>query len=234
MPLTRRSVLKGALAGAAALSFPSHSAELQPIFDEIKRRHDEALQRIQKWIGVPTIAAENRASEEGVQHAIQLFLDAGFQHAVKVPTDGKPGVFATLDAGAPKTVGLYFMYDVKQADPKEWTSPPWEARLVDKPGVGKCIVGRGAVNQKGPEGAFLAALHAIKGAGRKLPVNLVLVAEGEEEIGSPHFAQVVRSPEVMKALSRCSGIFMPQAGQRLDGSLGGALGGQGGVEGEGG
>ena len=52
-------------------------------------------------------------------------------------TDGKPGVFATLDAGAPKTVGLYFMYDVKQFDPAEWTSPPLEARLVDKPGVGK-------------------------------------------------------------------------------------------------
>ena len=43
------------------------------------------------------------------------------------------------------------MYDVKQFDPAEWTSPPLEARIVDKPGVGKVIVGRGAVNQKGPE-----------------------------------------------------------------------------------
>src|SRR6266851_1098676 len=184
MPLSRRSVLKGALAGAAALSFPSHAAELQPVYDEIKRRHDEALQRIQKWIGVPTIAAENQASEE----------------------------------------------DVKQVDPKEWTSPPWEARLVDKPGFGKVIVGRGAVNQKGPEGAFLAALHALRGAGRKVPVNLVLVAEGEEEIGSPHFAQVVRSPEVMAALSRCSGIFMPSAGQNRDGTLEISLGAKGVIE----
>ena len=86
---------------------------------------------------------------------------------------------ATLDAGAPRTLGLYFMYDVKQVDPAEWTSPPWEAALVDKPGLGKVLVGRGAVNQKGPEAAFLAALHAIRGAGRKPPVNLVLVAEGE-------------------------------------------------------
>src|SRR5207253_8682031 len=65
-----------------------------------------------------------------------------------IPTDGQPGIFATLDAGAPKTLGLYFMYDVKQADPSEWSSPPFEARLVDKPGLGKVIVGRGAVNQK--------------------------------------------------------------------------------------
>ncbi len=76
------------------------------------------------------------------------------------------------------------MYDVKQFDPKEWTvAPPLDAAIVDKAGFGKVMVGRGAVNQKGPQSALLAALHAIKGAGKKMPVNLVLVAEGEEEIG---------------------------------------------------
>ena len=103
------------------------------------------------------------------------------------------------------------MYDVKQVDPSEWSSPPWDAALVDKPGFGKVVVGRGAVNQKGPEATFIAALHAIRGAGRKLPVNFVLVAEGEEEIGSPHFPQVVRRPEVLAALKRTMGIFMPFA-----------------------
>ena len=105
------------------------------------------------------------------------------------------------------------MYDVKQADPAEWASPPWEARLIDKPEVGKVLMGRGAVNQKGPQASMLAALHAIRGAGRKIPVNLVLVAEGEEEIGSPNFPQIVRKPEVQSALSKCSGIFMPSAAQ---------------------
>src|SRR5437899_12431818 len=109
-----------------------------------------------------------------------------------MPTDRKPCSFATLEAGAPRSIGMYFMYDVKQADPAEWSSPPFEAALVDKQGLGKCVVGRGAVNQKGPEASFLAALHAIRGAGRKLPVNLVLMAEGEEEIGSRHFPKMVR------------------------------------------
>ena len=59
------------------------------------------------------------------------------------------------------------MYDVKQFDPKEWSSPPTEAKIVDKPGLGKIMIGRGAVNQKGPEATFLAALHAMKAAGRK-------------------------------------------------------------------
>ena len=161
---------------------------------------------------------------------IRMLRDAGFDRAVSVPTDGKPGVFATLDAGAPKTVGVYLMYDVKQADPAEWSSPPFDAALVDKPGFGKCVVGRGAVNQKGPESAFLAALHAYRGAGRKLPVNLVLVAEGEEEIGSPHFAQIVRSDEVAKALSRCTGVFMPSAEQESDGVVTVSLGAKGVIE----
>jgi hypothetical protein len=61
----------------------------------------------------------------------KLLLDAGFQQAKIVQTDGVPGVFATLDAGAAKTLGIYFMYDVKQYVPTEWSSPPLEGKLVD-------------------------------------------------------------------------------------------------------
>jgi acetylornithine deacetylase/succinyl-diaminopimelate desuccinylase-like protein len=229
--LSRRTMLRGALAGAASLAMPTLARDdLAPIYDQIGKRHDESVKRIQDWIRQPTIAAESIGNEEGARHMIGLLREAGFQSAVKVPTDGKPGVFATLDAGAPRTLGLYFMFDVKQVDPKEWSSPPWEARLVDKPGLGKVIVGRGAVNQKGPEGAFLAALHAIRGAGRKLPVNLVLVAEGEEEIGSPHFPQVVRRPEIADALKKTQGIWMPFAAQGLDGQVSVNLGAKGVIE----
>src|SRR5713101_9080821 len=230
--LSRRTVLRGSLAGAASLMLPrlARAADLAPVEREIQKRHGEAVQRLQEWIHQPTIAAEGIGGEEGVQHFIRLLRDAGFQRAERVPTDGFPGVFATLDAGAPKTVGLYFMYDVKQVDPREWSSPPWEARLVDKPGFGKVIVGRGAVNQKGPEATFLAALHALRGAGRKVPVNLVLVAEGEEEIGSPHFKQIVQAPEVKAALSKCSGIFMPFAAQDPNGLVTINLGAKGVVE----
>src|SRR5207244_9229510 len=186
--LSRRTLLRGSLAGAASLMLPrlARAADLAPVEREIQKRHGEAVQRLQDWIHQPTIAAEGIGGEEGVQHFIRLLRDAGFQRAERVPTGGFPGVFATLDAGAPKTVGLYFMYDVKQVDPAEWTSPPTEARIADKPQLGKVILGRGAVNQKGPEAAFLAALHAIRGAGKKMPVSMVMVAEGEEEIGSPH------------------------------------------------
>ncbi len=203
-------------------------------FDDIRReitaRHDEAVKRLRDWIALPSIAAEGLNSAQGAERMAQLAREAGFQNVTVVPTDGKPGVFATLEAGAKKTVGLYFMYDVKQFDSAEWTSPPLEAQLVDKPGFGKVIVGRGAVNQKGPEAAFLAALHAIRGAKRKMPVNLVLVAEGEEEIGSPHIGQIVHRPEVQSALKRCVGIFMPAASQDPDGIVTVSLGAKGIVE----
>ncbi len=203
---------------------------LEPVYGEIHKRHGEAVERLQKWIALPSIAAEGLNTEEGVQRMMELLKDAGFQHVERIPTDGKPGVFATLDAGAKKTVGVYFMYDVKQFDAKEWTSPPLEARLVDRPDLGKVVVGRGAVNQKGPEAAFLAALHAIRGAGQKSPVNLVLVAEGEEEIGSPHIGQLVRNPRVLAALSKSVGVFMPGASQGIDGEVSVSLGAKGVVE----
>lgn len=216
-----------ALSGTAPIASADDKADIRA---EVTRRHSEALKRLQDWIALPSIAAENRNSQEGAEYMAKLARDAGFQKVEVVKTDGKPGVFATLDAGARKTVGLYFMYDVKQFDPAEWTSPPLEARLVDKPDYGKVIVGRGAVNQKGPESAFLAALHAIRGAGKKMPVNLVLVAEGEEEIGSPHIAQLVRRPDVAAALKRSVGVFMPSAEQELDGNVTVSLGAKGVVE----
>lgn len=231
----RRAFLQGAVAGAAALALPkwvraAAGDEMAAIRAEIEKRHDEAVRRLQHWIQQPSIAAENRGMNEGCALMMEMLRDGGFEHVTKMPTDGQPGVFATLDAGAPQTIGLYYMYDVKQADPAEWSSPPFEARLVDKPGLGKAIVGRGAVNQKGPEATFLAALHALRGAGRKPPVNFVFVAEGEEEIGSPHFPQVVRKPEVAAALRKCTSVFMPFAAQGPDGQVSINLGAKGVVE----
>src|SRR5229473_572805 len=208
----RRTFLQTTAATAAALALPrwtrAAASDLDPIFAEIEKRHDESLKRLQTWIRQPSIAAENRGMNEGCELTMQMLRDAG----------------------APKTVGLYFMYDVKQVDPAEWSSPPWDAAIVDKPGLGKVLIGRGAVNQKGPEATFLAALHAIRAAGRKLPVNFVFVAEGEEEIGSPHFPQVVQRPDILAALKKCNGIFMPSSSQGLDGEVTLTLGAKGVVE----
>jgi acetylornithine deacetylase/succinyl-diaminopimelate desuccinylase-like protein len=229
----RRAVLLGGAAFAAALAMPlpGFAAEDMSAFKKaIAAAHPAALKRLQDWIALPTIAAENRNTKDGAAYMANLAREAGFQHVEIVPTSGVPGVFATLDAGAPKTMGLYFMYDVKQFDPAEWSSPPLEGRLVDHPGLGKTIVGRGAVNQKGPEATFLAALAAFKATGKRLPVNLVLVCEGEEEIASPHFHEIVHRPDIAAALGKCVGVTMPSASQNPTGAVTIQLGAKGVME----
>lgn len=232
--MKRKTLLLAVVLSAAGFLLTPAARAAENDFSDVKaqivKQHDESIKRLQDWIKQVSIAAEDRGYPEGADYMIQLLQDAGFQRAERVATDGKPGVFATLDAGAPKTIGLYFMYDVKQFDPKEWSSPPTDAAIVDKPGLGKIMIGRGAVNQKGPEASFLAALHAMKAAGRKLPVNFVFVAEGEEEIASPHFGQVVHKPEVEQALKKCAGIFMPFASQDLSGMVTVTLGAKGVIE----
>jgi acetylornithine deacetylase/succinyl-diaminopimelate desuccinylase-like protein len=230
--IDRRGFLLGASTallaerGARGESAP----DLKAVFTEIDKRHAESVRRIQDWIRQPTIAAENKGINEGTDLMMRMLREAGCEQVIKCPTDLHPGVFAMLDAGAAKTLAVYFMYDVKQVDPSEWSSPPFTPTLVDKPGLGKALVGRGAVNSKGPQGAFMAAVHGIRSSGRKLPVNLVFVCESEEEIGSPHIQQVVRRPDVTAALKKCVGVLTPSATQGLDGTVTMSLGAKGVVE----
>jgi acetylornithine deacetylase/succinyl-diaminopimelate desuccinylase-like protein len=232
----RRMLLKTVAAGATLIGSTSALAatgggDTAAIRKAVTAAHEPNVQRLRDWIALPSIAAENRAMEEGCKYMMELARDAGFQHVERVPSRGVPGVFATMDNGAKQTLGLYFMYDVKQYDPKEWSSPPLEGRIVDKSGLGKVMVGRGATNQKGPEALMLAALHGFKAAGRKPPVNLVLVCEGEEEIGSPHFADIVRRPDITAALKKSIGVVIPSSWQSpVDGAVVVNLGAKGVIE----
>ena len=109
--MNRRRFLQATAASAATLAF-SHSSfaadnpDLTAIQKEIEKRHDESVQRLQQWIRQPSIAAEKRGMDEGCDLTMRMLRDAGFGEVTKMPTDGQPGIFATLDAGAPRTVGL--------------------------------------------------------------------------------------------------------------------------------
>jgi acetylornithine deacetylase/succinyl-diaminopimelate desuccinylase-like protein len=235
---SRREFLQSAAAGAAVFAFgrlPGAAAfgttdDKANVLAQIGAQHESTLGMLREWIALPSIAAENRNYPAGPEHMAKLAREAGFQHVEVVPTAGKGGVFATLDAGAPTSLAIYMMYDVKQYDPAEWSSPPLESRIVDRPGLGKVLVGRGATNSKGPQVACLAAIRAFQAAHAKLPVNLVLVCEGEEEIGSPNFRQIVFKPEVQAALSKCVGIIIPLGSQDPDGSVQVNLGAKGVIE----
>jgi acetylornithine deacetylase/succinyl-diaminopimelate desuccinylase-like protein len=234
MKLGRALLYVATILSAGIAAVPAAAAPGDPgrnkVAAQIHANHDQSVQRLRDWIKLPTIANMGINHKEGAEYMRQQALDAGFQQARIVDSGGVPGVFATLDAGAKNTLAVYFMYDVKHYDPAEWSSPPLEGRIVDRAGEGRALIGRGAVNQKGPETAFLAALHAFKDAKVKLPVNLVLVAEGEEEIASPHFHNIVTQPDVKAALDKAVGIIIPSAAQSIDGAVSLSLGAKGVVE----
>ena len=100
----RREFLHGAMASAAGFSITGlpfakslrsgaiAANDLAAIKSEIEKRHDESVKRLQNWIKLPSIAAENRNMSEGCQLMMDMLKEAGFQTVKKIPTDGHPGV----------------------------------------------------------------------------------------------------------------------------------------------
>ena len=108
----RREFLTSAtLAGSAlALGAPAVLAATAERYPAVRKAaeagRDAAIKRIQDWIALPSIAAENRSMKEGAEYMATLAREAGFDTATIVPTDGHPGVFATMDNGAERTLAL--------------------------------------------------------------------------------------------------------------------------------
>ncbi len=174
------------------------------------------LANIQRWLRQPSVSAQNL----GIQQMAELVRDdykkLGCQTSELVPTSGHPGIFASCDYGAAKTLLVYMMYDVQPVEPADWRSPPFAGAVVDHE-HGKVLMGRGATNQKGPERSFLNALESIIAVEGKLPVNLMFVAEGEEELGSPNFPEVIA--KYRDRLKQASGVLFPFLSQDPSGAV---------------
>ena len=109
---TSRAAVFAAFLVSVSIPSSAETPNRTQLASSVKASHAVNLKRLQDWIAQPTIAAEKVNVDGGAEYMRKLLLDAGFQQAKVVQTDGVPGVFATLDAGAPKTLGIYFMYDV--------------------------------------------------------------------------------------------------------------------------
>ena len=212
------------------MQVPATSAE-RKVFEEIDRRQEGHLERIREFIRIPSIAAEDM---EGVRRCAAFvetwFRELGCRDAGIHETKGSPVVYGHYDAGARDTVLVYFMYDVKQVSGEHWTliPDPFDPQVVPMPPFGKVLVGRGAVNSKGPMGAFLNALSALRASGSDVPVNLKFVAEGEEELGSQHLIEFVQSErDRLKGAAAC---ISPSASQNILGVPSLSLGCKGVVE----
>jgi len=165
------------------------SEELKKVFAYIDEHVDDHVSSLQKWIRQPSISNSGEGIPESAEMVKGFFDQLGCQESrvydVGITEWGAPGnpvVYARCDEGAPRTIAIYWQYDTMPVtQPDAWISPPFEARIVEQPPYKKVLIGRGAVNSKGPEHAQWQALMSIKAVTGKLPVNVVFVAEGDEE-----------------------------------------------------
>jgi acetylornithine deacetylase/succinyl-diaminopimelate desuccinylase-like protein len=147
---------------------------------------DEYLATLSSLIALPSVSADpahNADTRRCCEELVRRMTAIGM-HAQALETNGNPIAYGEwLHAPGKPTVLVYGHYDVQPVDPLElWQSPPFEGTVRD----GK-IYGRGAVDDKGQVAMHLAAIETHLRERGRLPVNVKVVIEGEEEIGSPSF-----------------------------------------------
>lgn len=177
---------------------------------------NEHIKKLQEFIRQPSVSAENYGLRECAELLKSYFLNIGCKNTTLIETGSFPVVYSEYDAHAEKTLLVYMMYDTQPFAGEKWTSPPLEAKLVDIEPFGRCVIGRGAINSKGPLVAFLNALESILAVREEIPVNLKFVAQGDEELESAHFAEFVKKH---KGMLEADALFGPDACQDEKGKV---------------
>jgi acetylornithine deacetylase/succinyl-diaminopimelate desuccinylase-like protein len=177
-----------------------YNPDLAKVFDHIDQNIDDHVEFLQKWVRQPSISNTGEGMQESAEMVKGFFDQLGCQESkvydvgiTEWGQQGNPVVYAKCDEGAEKTLVVYWMYDTMPVtQPDLWKSPPFEARLIEQEPYKKVLVGRGANNSKGRQASFYNAVMSMKAVTGKLPVNLIFVAEGDEERMSMGYRKFVR------------------------------------------
>jgi acetylornithine deacetylase/succinyl-diaminopimelate desuccinylase-like protein len=155
---------------------------------------ERILATLFSWLRIPSISADPEHAGDvraSADFCAGLMGQAGLEHVAVLETGGGPAVYGDwLHAGAAApTVLVYGHHDVQPVDPlDEWRSPPFDPVIVD----GECLA-RGAIDDKGQTLYQIEAARGLLTEHARLPVNLKLLVEGEEEVGSPHFEALLKA-----------------------------------------
>jgi acetylornithine deacetylase/succinyl-diaminopimelate desuccinylase-like protein len=170
----------------------SSSSQLQPVLDRIDADFDNSLERLFTLLRIKSISADPAFAGDckaAAEHLARDIVTLGFAAEVR-PTAGHPAIVATSNGndGARPHVLFYGHYDVQPVDPLNlWHRPPFEPAVTDHADGRKIIVARGAEDDKGQLMTFVEACRAWKSVTGSLPLDVTIVIEGEEEIGSKNF-----------------------------------------------
>jgi acetylornithine deacetylase/succinyl-diaminopimelate desuccinylase-like protein len=163
-------------------------AVMEQIYKYIEQKRNVYINRLIDYLRQPSISAHGEGMDK-VANYLQGWLERLGFDAQLMPTPGWPLVLGKrFDQPETTTVLLYGHYDVQPPDPlEEWISPPFEPTIRD----GR-LFARGVGDNKGQHFAQLLALESILAVQGKLPCNVIVLLEGEEEMGSPHIADFIR------------------------------------------
>ncbi len=170
-----------------------HQAMLDDVLKKLDANAASRLERLFDYLRIDSVSTDPAYSgsiARAADHTAGLMRDCGLEAAV-LPTDSHPCVLGrTLDApaGVPHVL-FYGHYDVQPPDPLElWTSPPFDPQVREG-----AIYARGASDDKGQVACFLEAVRAWRGVHGRLPVNLTVLIEGDEECGSAELEPFIRA-----------------------------------------
>jgi acetylornithine deacetylase/succinyl-diaminopimelate desuccinylase-like protein len=164
---------------------------LQKIHAAIDEAFPEHLERCRAFLRQKSISATGEGIRETAQ-MVKSFIEEIGGEVTLWGDPSAPIVFGRLDKGAPRTLIIYGMYDVQPADEPAWMSPPFAAKIHTLPGLGECVISRGATNSKGVLcGLFNTLKTMVETDG--IPLNLIFTIEGEEEIGSPQLETFIQN-----------------------------------------
>jgi acetylornithine deacetylase/succinyl-diaminopimelate desuccinylase-like protein len=163
---------------------------LRAVRARVRERFPADLERIRDYLRMPSVSATGEGVRDVAEATVAWIATAGGS-AELVETGGHPLVLGELPGppGAPRVL-RYGMYDVQPAEEPDWTSPPFAAEVRELPGVGEAVVCRGAANSKGCLGAFFVAVEILRELDA-MPATVVLMIEGEEELGSPNLERTL-------------------------------------------
>jgi acetylornithine deacetylase/succinyl-diaminopimelate desuccinylase-like protein len=168
--------------------------------DFARQNYPRFLEELKSLLRIPSISTLPEHAGDCRKAADTLATELkriGMENVHLIETSGHPLVYADwLHAAGKPTVLVYGHYDVQPPDPlDEWLSPPFEPTIRDGN-----IYARGAVDDKGQVVAQLKALESLMAANGKLPLNVRVLLEGEEEVGGEGIAKFVASkPPELKA-----------------------------------
>jgi len=194
--------------------------DIDSVYERIDSDRKKHLQSMRRLLMQPSSSQEDLGIDECADLVADMYRRAGCEEVEVVETKGNPIVFGACKGASDKTLLGYFMYDTMPFNEPGWKHPPLGAKIVDMrlpAGKVKAVVNRGADNTKGPLAMFLNAVEACTKSEGRPPLNLLLVAEGEEELGSPNLPVFLMKEK--HRLQRADACYFPYCAQDGDGSV---------------